>query len=89
MLGYRDSGMPESEHNANPDAFMNAPFDEAVEKLVALIREEKPHVIITYPDERKGYNHPDHLMVHDLSLPLLKPQAKPPNIQMQVNPGNL
>ena len=76
MLGYSDSGMPESEYNANPDAFMNAPFDEAVEKLVALIREEKPHVIITYPDERKGYNHPDHLMVHDISLPAFEAAGK-------------
>ena len=41
MLGYRDSGMPESEHNDNPEAFMNAPFDNAVGKLVTIIREEK------------------------------------------------
>tara|TARA_B100000427_G_scaffold268511_1_gene234508 strand:+ start:235 stop:1104 length:870 start_codon:yes stop_codon:yes gene_type:complete len=77
MLGYRDSGMPESEHNDNPEAFMNAPFDEAVGKLVAIIREEKPQVIVTYPDERKGYNHPDHLMVHDISLPAFEAAADP------------
>ena len=77
MLGYRDSGMPESEHNDNPEAFMNAPFDEAVGKLVAIIREEKPQVIVTYPDERKGYNHPDHLMVHDISLPAFEAAGDP------------
>jgi len=77
MLGYRVSGMPESEHNDNPEAFMNAPFDEAVGKLVAIIREEKPQVIVTYPDERKGYNHPDHLMVHDISLPAFEAAGDP------------
>jgi len=30
MLGYRDSGMPDSEANARPEAFANAPLDEAV-----------------------------------------------------------
>ncbi len=77
MLGYRDSGMPESEHNDNPEAFMNAPFNDAVGKLVAIIREEKPQVIVTYPDERKGYNHPDHLMVHDISLPAFEAAGDP------------
>ncbi len=77
MLGYRDSGMPESEHNDNPEAFMNAPFDDAVGKLVTIIREEKPQVIVTYPDERKGYNHPDHLMVHDISLPAFEAAGDP------------
>ena len=33
-LGYRDSGMPESEANNNPDCFANAPLDEAVERLI-------------------------------------------------------
>src|SRR5271169_6630296 len=28
MLGYRDSGMPESEANKNPDSFAMAPLDE-------------------------------------------------------------
>ena len=77
MLGYRDSGMPESEHNDNPEAFMNAPFNDAVGKLVTIIREEKPQVIVTYPDERKGYNHPDHLMVHDISLPAFEAAGDP------------
>src|SRR3546814_15570092 len=29
MLGYRDSGMPDSEANARPEAFANADFAEA------------------------------------------------------------
>ncbi len=69
MLGYRDSGMPESEANARPEAFANAPLDEAVGRLVEIIRRERPQVIVTYNDDQTGYPHPDHLMVHDISLP--------------------
>ncbi len=69
MLGYHDSGMADDEHNAHPEAFANADLDEAVGRLVAVIRRVRPHVIVTYPDERRGYKHPDHLQVHDISLP--------------------
>lgn len=76
-LGYRDSGMPESEANNNPDCFANAPLDEAVERLVRLIREEKPHVIVTYPDDQQGYQHPDHLKVFDISIPAWEAAGDP------------
>jgi mycothiol S-conjugate amidase len=69
MLGYRDSGMPDSEANAHPDCFACADLDEAVGRLVAVIRRERPQVILTYGDDQKGYPHPDHLRVHDISLP--------------------
>jgi mycothiol S-conjugate amidase len=69
MLGYRDSGMPDSEDNARPDNFANAPLDEAVGRLVKIIREEKPQVIITYRDDRDFYPHPDHIRVHEISVP--------------------
>lgn len=69
LLGYRDSGMPDSEANARPEAFANAPLDEAVGRLVAVIRRERPQVIVTYSDDQQGYPHPDHLKVHDISLP--------------------
>jgi mycothiol S-conjugate amidase len=69
MLGYRDSGMPDSEANKHPDNFHSAPFDEAVGRLVAVIRRTRPHVIITYGDDQRGYPHPDHLKVHDISVP--------------------
>jgi len=68
MLGYLDSGMPDMEENKNPDNFANAPLGEATERLVALIREERPHVIITYSDHQHGYLHPDHLKVNDISI---------------------
>ncbi|MCX6506223.1 MAG: mycothiol conjugate amidase Mca [Actinobacteria bacterium] len=69
LLGYRDSGMPDSEANARPEAFANADLDEAVARLVTIIRRECPQVILTYGDDQQGYPHPDHLRVHDISLP--------------------
>ena len=68
LLGYRDSGMPDSEHNKHPECFAQAPLDEAVGRLVKLIRDHKPHVIVTYADDQRGYPHPDHLRVHEISV---------------------
>lgn len=68
LLGYRDSGMPGTEANARADNFANAPFDEAVGKLVAVIRREQPQVLVTYGDERAFYEHPDHIRVHEISV---------------------
>jgi mycothiol S-conjugate amidase len=77
MLGYRDSGMPDTEANARPDSFAQAPLDEAVERLVAIIRRERPQVILTYPDEQSEYPHPDHLRVHEISMAAFDAAADP------------
>ena len=68
LLGYRDSGMPDSEANTRPDSFAQAPLDEAVGRLVAVIRRERPQVIVTYGDNQSEYPHPDHLRVHEISV---------------------
>ena len=68
MLGYRDSGMAESEPNSHPDCFHQADIDEATGRLVEIIRRTRPQVIITYNDDQSGYPHPDHLKVHDISV---------------------
>lgn len=67
LLGYRDSGMPDSPANADPRSFAAAPLDEAVERLVAIIRQSQPQVIVTYPKDQQGYPHPDHLRVNEIS----------------------
>lgn len=69
MLGYHDSGMPDSEDNARTDNFWNADLDDAIGKLVAIIRRDRPQVIVTYGDDQRHYAHPDHLRVHDISVP--------------------
>ncbi|MDP8936735.1 MAG: mycothiol conjugate amidase Mca [Actinomycetota bacterium] len=86
MLGYRDSGMPGTPENDHPDCFARADLHEAVGRLVAVIRRERPQVVVTYADDQRGYPHPDHLRVHDISVvafdaaadPDAYPEAGPP-----------
>ncbi len=68
MLGYRDSGMPDSQANAHPDSFAQAPLDQAVGRLVAVIRRTRPQVMVVYDEEQSGYPHPDHLRVHEIGV---------------------
>jgi mycothiol S-conjugate amidase len=73
-LGYRDSGMPETPDNTHPDAFVNAPFDEVLGRLVELVRRIRPDVVVGYDDHRR-YPHPDHLRVHEVSMALVAAAA--------------
>jgi mycothiol S-conjugate amidase len=77
MLGYRDSGMKDEPSNQNPASFHMADLDEAVGRLVAVIRRERPQVIITYSDDQTGYPHPDHVRVHDISVPAFERAGDP------------
>lgn len=77
MLGYRDSGMVDSEPNHNPACFHMADLDEAVGRLVAVIRRTRPQVIITYGNDQSGYPHPDHIKVHDISGPAFERAGDP------------
>jgi N-acetyl-1-D-myo-inositol-2-amino-2-deoxy-alpha-D-glucopyranoside deacetylase len=62
-LGYRDSGMAGTDDNDDPRSFHRANPEEAVGRLVRLIREERPQVIASY-DVNGTYGHPDHVMAH-------------------------
>lgn len=68
LLGYRDSGMPESEHNRHPDAFVNAVPAEATERLARIIRAERPQVIVAYGEDHSRYPHPDHIRAHEIAV---------------------
>lgn len=60
---YRDSGMVGTPANERPDNFWHADLLEAASELVAVIRELRPQVVITY-DDFGGYGHPDHIQAH-------------------------
>jgi mycothiol S-conjugate amidase len=75
-LGFRDSGMPGSEHNGHPKAFCNVPFDEALEAVVGVIRRERPQLLFGY-DEHRFYQHPDHLRIRDLGVAAFTAAADP------------
>jgi len=63
FLDYRDSGMAGTPENADPRAFAQASAAEVVGKLVKIIREFRPQVIITF-DESGAYGHPDHIAIY-------------------------
>jgi len=46
--------------------FVDADEHEAVGALVAIIREQRPHVVVTY-DPNGGYGHPDHVHAHTVT----------------------
>jgi N-acetyl-1-D-myo-inositol-2-amino-2-deoxy-alpha-D-glucopyranoside deacetylase len=60
MLGYRDSGMIGTDSNSHPDCFWQADLGEATRRLLEIVREARPAVIISY-DENGNYGHPDHI----------------------------
>jgi len=68
-LGFVDSGLPEGDPKPPlPEGcFALTDLDEATAPLVALIREFRPHVLVTY-DENGGYPHPDHIKTHEISM---------------------
>src|SRR5215210_7359378 len=63
FLGYGDSGMMGTPENDNPRCFWRADLDEATGRLVALIRQHRPQVLLTY-DANGFYGHPDHIQAH-------------------------
>jgi N-acetyl-1-D-myo-inositol-2-amino-2-deoxy-alpha-D-glucopyranoside deacetylase len=60
---YRDSGMMGTPANDRPDNFWHADLLQAATEVVAVIRELRPQVVITY-DDFGGYGHPDHIQAH-------------------------
>jgi LmbE family N-acetylglucosaminyl deacetylase len=67
LLGYHDSGMADWRFHERDDAFCNIPFDTAVGRLADLFGRYRPDVVITY-DDNGGYNHPDHLQAHRITV---------------------
>jgi mycothiol S-conjugate amidase len=68
-LGFVDSGWPEGDPKPPlPEGcFALVPIEESAAALARLIREFRPHVVITY-DESGGYPHPDHIRCHEVSV---------------------
>lgn len=82
-LGFMDSGLPEGD--PLPDlpfgCFALEPLQHAAAPLVKLVREFRPHVIISY-DENGGYPHPDHIMAHKVAVEAFNAAGDP-----QLYPG--
>jgi mycothiol S-conjugate amidase len=65
-LGFLDSGWPDGTP-IPPGRFASLPLRTCAERLVAEMREFRPHVVITY-DENGGYPHPDHIRAHEVAV---------------------
>nr|WP_158888634.1 mycothiol conjugate amidase Mca [Amycolatopsis anabasis] len=77
-LGFVDSGLPEGDPlpPLPEGSFGVVPLEEPTEALVRVIREFRPHVILTY-DENGGYPHPDHIRTHEISVAAFDAAAEP------------
>jgi N-acetyl-1-D-myo-inositol-2-amino-2-deoxy-alpha-D-glucopyranoside deacetylase len=73
---YRDSGMMGVPSNENPDCFWRADLRAAADDLVAVLREVRPQVLVTY-DEFGGYGHPDHIQAHRVATYAMALSAAP------------
>ncbi|GAA2162368.1 N-acetyl-1-D-myo-inositol-2-amino-2-deoxy-alpha-D-glucopyranoside deacetylase [Actinomadura napierensis] len=73
---WRDSGMMGTATNDDPRSFWRADVDEAAGGLAEIIREVRPHVIVTY-DERGNYGHPDHIQAHRVAWRAFELAADP------------
>ena len=63
LLGYRGSEFEPDGAAPEPDALRSASVSEVAARVVAVLRAERPDVVVTYgPDGT--YGHPDHVMVH-------------------------
>jgi LmbE family N-acetylglucosaminyl deacetylase len=61
-LNYRDSGMMGSETSKDPACSWQAPREEMARKVVEVIREIRPQVVLTF-NKYGGYGHPDHIAI--------------------------
>jgi N-acetyl-1-D-myo-inositol-2-amino-2-deoxy-alpha-D-glucopyranoside deacetylase len=71
---YRDSGMAwDADHRAvagpdtGPHAFARADAEGAAARVAAVVREVRPHVVVTY-EPGGGYGHPDHVQAHRVTM---------------------
>lgn len=75
-LGYVDSGMAREDGTHPFGSFAALPVEAELAPLVRLVREFRPHVMITY-DENGGYPHPDHIRAHVVGVEAYRAAADP------------
>ena len=75
-LGYRDSGMSGAEDNKHPEALAAAPLEQVAGRIVKVIRELRPDVVVTF-DPIGGYRHPDHIAAHNATVSAFQAAGDP------------
>jgi LmbE family N-acetylglucosaminyl deacetylase len=85
MLGYLDSGMRGWPQNERPEAFHNQPVDVVADRIIELFEQYRPQVVITYYSNA-GYNHPDHVHAHDVTVAAVERSGIPEKLYLIARP---
>lgn len=77
-IGFMDSGLPQGDPlpPLPVGCFALQPLERAAAPLVRLVRQFRPHVILSY-DENGGYPHPDHIMAHKVAVEAFQAAGDP------------
>lgn len=85
LFGYRDSGMSGTPDNQHPDCLAMAKAEEVVGRIVQIIREVRPQVVVTF-DPFGGYGHPDHIATHQVTVKAFEAAGDPAQYREQIKP---
>ena len=66
-MAYSDQGLAIARTDLREGIFWTTDLLEATNELVPLIRQRRPHVLVTY-NEVGGYGHPDHIQAHRVAM---------------------
>ena len=80
-LGYRDSGMEGWPQNEDPRSFHRQSDDVVAARLIEMFERFRPQVVVTY-FANSGYNHPDHLKAHDVTVAALEASGIPSKLYL-------
>jgi LmbE family N-acetylglucosaminyl deacetylase len=87
-LGYRDSGMRGWPQNDDPRSFWATPVDVAAGRLLEVMREERPQVVMTY-NEHGFYGHPDHVQAHRITMAAVARLDYEPTVYFNAIPDSI
>jgi LmbE family N-acetylglucosaminyl deacetylase len=87
-LGYRDSGMMGWPQNDDPRSFWATPVEDAAARLVEVMREERPEVVMTYNDFG-FYGHPDHIQAHRVTMAAIAQLDYEPTVYFNAIPNSV
>lgn len=85
-LGYRDSGMMGAPANGTAGNLWGADLDDAAGRLVRIVRELRPQVIVSY-NHFGGYGHPDHIRAAQLAVAAFERAGDPDWYAEQLTAG--
>jgi LmbE family N-acetylglucosaminyl deacetylase len=71
--------------NTDACALVNAPADSVVRQIVRIMREVRPHVVVTF-DPQGGYGHPDHVAIHQHTVTAFHAAGDPTRYPDQGDP---